>query len=206
MKISLLSTPLLFSLSTAFNPPPLPSLAPWEVTSLYVWTPPGRPGEHPLARISLSISDPNTIKLGQTPWDSAVGFGPTTATCSVRWLYVSASRGFFDPVPCGDVNTALWSVSYHPNTTSASTNFGLRFALQEAVILRNGAIEELKFEGEGWFKVGYGNSTEENMSGSCGGSGQCGWGLRADRTPVIVEQQLVSRTCLVGDCQAAYNA
>jgi hypothetical protein len=96
-----------------------------------------------------------------------------------------------------EVTTGKWSVEILEGSKATSTDFVLRFGLAEAVVLGNGGVVEYKFEGEAAFKVGAG----ENMGGSCGGSGVCNWGLRGEVVPVLVNQTLVEKSCVAGECE-----
>jgi hypothetical protein len=58
----------------------------------------------------------------------------------------------------------------------ATGDFNLKFT-HVADVLYQGKEYKATFEAEGHFAVG------ENLSGSCGSSGVCSWGLKAENTP-----------------------
>jgi hypothetical protein len=62
----------------------------------------------------------------------------------------------------------------------SSRNFNLKFT-HAADKLYLGSQYMAGFEGEGHFEVG------KQLSGTCGGSGQCNWGLKQDQSPVLVK-------------------
>lgn len=45
------------------------ALQDWQVSSVSVFTPSGRPGSYPWARIQANVTDPNEINLGTSPDD-----------------------------------------------------------------------------------------------------------------------------------------
>ncbi|EGS23535.1 uncharacterized protein CTHT_0002290 [Thermochaetoides thermophila DSM 1495] len=110
------------------------------------------------------------------------------------------------PLACEDISpfgsAGIWSVTWLPDPSTPETSslrrFGLKIALTEAVVLRNGAIEELKWEAEEWF------STDTNLLSQCSSSGVCRWALRDNVVPLAVRQALVGRRCVVGNCEGAY--
>jgi hypothetical protein len=58
----------------------------------------------------------------------------------------------------------------------ATGDFNLKFTHVADLVYRGEQFTE-SFEAEGHFAVG------ENLSGSCGGSGVCSWGLKDANTP-----------------------
>jgi hypothetical protein len=191
-------------------------LEPWQITRLSTFSPSLRPGSYPYSYLSLAISNPNTINLGPTIFGDAI-LPPTNTTCLVWWLdNVEDPRDAAWGVntcsnSAGGLLTNKWTVQMlHPpppagNSSSGSgssrvtMNFVLRFGLSEAVVLENGGIMELRFEGEAAFKVGRGEEGG-NMDGVCGGSGICSWGLKEGLAPVMVKQRLVEKRCRAWDC------
>lgn len=63
--------------------------------------------------------------------------------------------------------------------SAGTTNFGLEFKLVDNVTVLN-EVYTRTFTGEGHFKVG------DNLSGTCGGSGVCNWGLNTK--PFLITQ------------------
>ncbi|KAK4246064.1 hypothetical protein C7999DRAFT_42456 [Corynascus novoguineensis] len=176
-------------------------LEPWLITRLTTHSPSGYPANHPYSRLSFGISDPNTIVLGETRFGDAA-FEPSAVNCTVWWM----AYGDVNPRSGAWVNTCDETESVQGKWTfvvldgseeqrGVTTDFRLRVTLEEAVIVGTGGVVSLKFEGEAAFKVG------ENMSGACGGSGVCNWGLKSENKPVEVKQKLVELTCVTGTCE-----
>lgn len=215
-----LTSPTMFSLTllatilttlTSATPISLPSnlttsLEPWLITALSTHSPSGYPANHPYSRLFVTIADPNTITLGSTHFGDAA-FPQSTANCTIRWLGVGGAEdprdgdGWINP--CSETDSGKWSVQIlkpaaeTERNGSATTDFVLRFGLDEAVVLGNGGVARLRFEGEAAFRVGEG----ENMGGACGGSGVCNWGLRREVVPVVVTQRLIESSCVAGTCE-----
>lgn len=66
----------------------------------------------------------------------------------------------------------------------AAGDFNLKFT-HVADVLYRGAQYTATFEAEGNFRVG------TNMEGSCGGSGVCGWSLKASSKPALLKAKKV---------------
>jgi hypothetical protein len=67
----------------------------WQVSSVYVGTPSGRPGSYPWATISANVVDPNEISLGPGSFDGSNVTAPAGSqgrvclqTCSFLLQYV----------------------------------------------------------------------------------------------------------------------
>lgn len=198
---------------------PLPTpLLPWLIPRLSTHSPSGYPANHPYSRLSFAISDPNTITLGATRFGDAA-FPPSAANCTVWWLGYTDTPRDSNPRDGGWVNTCeppagdggplqgKWTFRVVNGTAGGgvTTDFGLVVALEEAVVLGNGGIVAVRFEGEAQFRVGRAGSSGggedgTNMGGSCGGSGVCNWGLRGEMAPVEVRQRLVEVRCVAGTC------
>lgn len=180
-------------------------LRPWEITAVYTHTPSGYPANHPYSWVGFSVSDPNDIVVGQTHFGPAEFSGSAT-NCSVRYL----GYGHDDPrgktYPCA-ASTSLndiWSFEILKESYSVTTNFTLRVVREEAVVLASGGIVNLRWEGRANFTVGYLDG--ENMSGACGGSGVCSWGLKADYSPVRAAPRLLEVQCVAGDCSGSSDS
>ncbi|KAK3374659.1 hypothetical protein B0H63DRAFT_480704 [Podospora didyma] len=178
------------------------AVKPWEISGVGTHSPSGYPANAPYSTLFVSISDPNHIVLGSTRFGDAA-FPPSSVNCTVRWLgALENPYGWVNT--CTDINHGKWTVEILPGVVTTSgpqsyssptTNFVLRFTLSEAVVLMTGTIYE-RFVGTAAFAVG------DNMSGSCGGSGVCNWGLKETVVrPVLVNQTLVETRCLFGSCE-----
>ncbi|KAH9904084.1 hypothetical protein F4778DRAFT_733894 [Xylariomycetidae sp. FL2044] len=199
-----------YSQNTTTSPPSaLDPPQPWEVTSLGTYSPSGRPGEaNRDAFIRLSITDPNDlVPAGQTAGADGGAyyytFNSSAANCTVAW-----PNGRSDPydkmlscdVAEGDPVTNNWTfevlrATQKNDTTGGSpqpaasptTNFDIRFTLWHSMYVRSGGGSgtfRKYYEGTQNFRVG------TNMQGTCGSSGVCSWGLKADAKPVLVQPVL----------------
>ncbi|KAF2193901.1 cell death in tomato 1 [Zopfia rhizophila CBS 207.26] len=158
-------------------------LQPWQIRPLYTHSPSGRLGNDPHSTLNFTIHDPNTIRLqpGIRGW--AV-LPPVTVNCSAQWL-TNEDVPWGVGIPCTAVDYGTWTFTMVPGSGEAgygaTTDFGLEFKQFRSVNVL-GNLHERTFEGEGKFKVGV------NLSGQCGGSGVCNWGLT--ETPYLVQQTL----------------
>jgi hypothetical protein len=148
--------------------------------SLTTHSPSGRPGNDPHSFLNATISDPNTIPAGQAPTGTAV-FPPSTAQCNIQWLSGETPWGVEQP--CTSSTTySTWTVTLTEPTEgvgSGTSNFGLQFKLVDYVHLVGYEVTKV-YEGGDEFSVGSG------LSGSCGGSGVCNWGLSSK--PYAIQQ------------------
>lgn len=159
-----LFTPLL-TLALAALTTATPPLQPWQVSRLTTFSPSGRPGSSIWSVINATISDPN---------DAAV----SVAICTGKWTYDEPPYGVVNT--CSEVPGGKWSfqmLKSDGTNPSPTTDFKLRFELVKGDVV---------FAGTEKFVVG------ENMSGICGASGVCSFGLREDKTPVLVHQERVA--------------
>ncbi|PSN75261.1 hypothetical protein BS50DRAFT_567961 [Corynespora cassiicola Philippines] len=167
-------------LASAFAAPAANSrqagLEPWQVTSLSTHSPSGRPGNNPHSTLNVTIHDPNTIAVTQTPTGTAV-FPPSTANCSAQWLTAEDVPWGVEQ-PCSEIDHGYWTFKM-TGGESGTTDFGLEFKLVDNVTVLNQAYTKV-FSGGALFKVG------DNLSGQCGGSGVCNWGL--SKWPFLVQQ------------------
>ncbi|KAK3900474.1 hypothetical protein C8A05DRAFT_45681 [Staphylotrichum tortipilum] len=138
-----------------------PPLQPWQVFRLSTFSPSGRPGSSIWSVINTTILDPN---------DATV----SPAICVGKWTYDALPYGAVNN--CSDVTGGRWSFAMLKSDgtgASPTTDFKLRFEL-----VKGGVV----FAGTQKFVVG------ENMSGLCGASGVCSFGLKEEMTPVLVYQ------------------
>jgi hypothetical protein len=84
--------------------------------------------------------------------------------------------------PCDPTTSGYWTMTVLAGSSEkfASNNLNLKFA-HVADVLYRGSQYTAKYEAEGHFAVG------DNLSGSCGGSGVCSWGLKAGNTPFAIK-------------------
>ncbi|KAH7075553.1 cell death in tomato 1 [Paraphoma chrysanthemicola] len=172
------------SLAAPFTPRQSP-LQSFQVTSVGVGTPSGRPESYPWASITASITDPNEINFGPSEADGKdviVPAGSKGINCVAKYF----TRYPAEPPtgrkwPCDPVEKGYWTMEVLPGTSGsyASGDFKLKFThVADALYL--GKQYTASFVAEGGFKVG------DNLSGSCGGSGVCGWGLAPGKSPVEI--------------------
>ncbi|KAF3034897.1 hypothetical protein E8E12_004629 [Didymella heteroderae] len=170
-------------------------LAPWKITSLFSYKPSSQPGPDKNSRISLRISDPNTIKLMRA---SRFGFGvfsPLTSDCTISWPFPDGVPPFNEEVLCGvtgdDDGGAYgnFSVLLQPGTGGEDVlDFKVKLIERREVSILNHYFYR-QFEGEADFKVG------ENYQGSCGDAGVCAGQLEGQ---LEVDQEI---TQSVGSCE-----
>ncbi len=183
------------------------ALLPWTIPHLGTHSPSGYPANHPYSTLAFTVTDPNTITLGTTRFGDA-SFPAASVNCSVAWLGYSGvgdnPRDGGWTTPCGGGTLdgvggaqGRWTFRVVNGTGGGlTTDFGVVVAREQAVILANGGVVRAKFEGTGLFRVG----ADGNMGGSCGGSGVCNWGLKAEAAPVVVTPTLVELKCVAGTC------
>lgn len=181
-------------------------LQPWEITDLWTHNPSGFPNNHPYWSIGFSVNNPNHIVVGQTHFGPAE-FWPSATNCSVYFTnYNDTPQG--KTIACAESTSYgdLWWFEITKDSPSFETNFTLRITREEAVILESGANLNLRWEGQAHFQTGYQEPGVDNMSGACGGSGQCSWGLAEGKSPVLALPRLVEVQCLAGDCDDPRNS
>ncbi|KAK1766282.1 hypothetical protein QBC33DRAFT_620687 [Phialemonium atrogriseum] len=163
----------------------------WEILRLSTFSPSGRPGSSPWSLINITITDPNTIPAGPTPTGTAV-FEPSTVNCSTAWD--AGSLPYNQVVNCTEAEHGYWTFEmleaddsdYH----SPTENFNIRFTQVRSLEVPGNTYAQT-FVGTGSFRVG------DNLSGVCGASGVCSFGLKDEAKPVLVNQ---TRTECSGVC------
>lgn len=172
----------------------LADLAPWKVTSLFSYKPSSQPGPEKNSRISLRISDPNTIKLMRA---SRFGFGifpPLASDCTISWAYPDGVPPFGEEVLCVapvDEGSAYgnFSVVLQPGTGGEDVlDFKVELIDRREVSILNHYFYR-EFAGEASFKAG------ENYQGNCGDAGVCAGQLQGE----VDIQQVVTDS--VGSCE-----
>jgi hypothetical protein len=165
--------------------------SPWQITEVSGFQPSGRPGNDPHSSLSITIHEPNTIRLQQAPSGYAA-FLPYSTTCSWSWEGV-ANFPYGIETLCSPVDS-----TYGNFTMTLSKGSGVYSPQGDFVV----SIKETKemtvfqehyirvFEGKEAFKVG------DNLLQHCGSSGVCSWALK--NGTVDVKQKL---TKSVGSCE-----
>ncbi|KAF2713504.1 hypothetical protein K504DRAFT_487897 [Pleomassaria siparia CBS 279.74] len=166
--------------TAAVSAAPAATLQSWQITSLSTHSPSGRPGNDPHSTLNVTISDPNTIPIKNAPGNAV--FPPSTASCSAQWL-TEADVPYNVVLPCTSTEYGTWTMEVLPGDGAdgygATKDFGLQFKLVDKASISNKNYTRT-FTGKGTFKVG------TNLSGQCGGSGTCNWGLTT--TPYEIKQ------------------
>ena len=158
------------------------TLSPWQVTGVGVFTPSGRPESYPWSTITVNASDPNELNLGTGPDGSPVTVpaGGQALNCQAKWLTGTSPTGH--SWPCDPTGQGYWVLELLPGTSGFSTtNFDVKLT-RVADRLYQGSQFKKTYQGQGHFEVG------DNLAGTCGGSGVCSWGLKADHNPFPIQQ------------------
>ncbi|KAF2116633.1 hypothetical protein BDV96DRAFT_491151 [Lophiotrema nucula] len=152
------------------------TLQPWQVTSFGVHTPSGRPGSYPWSTITANITDPNALTLGTTPEGDAVTVpaGNTAVNCVAKWFSTSATDLHNHLWPCDPTEDGYWYFE-----VLEGDSWDVQFT-RVADVLYQGSDYKKTYTATGTFRVG------DNLSGTCGGSGVCNWGLKSESIPVLV--------------------
>ncbi|KAF2036374.1 cell death in tomato 1 [Setomelanomma holmii] len=159
------------------------TLQDFQVTSVSVFTPSGRPETYPWSTLTANITDPNEVNLGPSKSDGqdvVVPAGSQGVNCVAKYF----SKGE-NPIgrtwPCDPTSQGYWTMQVLPGSSGSysSTDFKLKFT-HVADVLYLGSEYTASFVAEGGFEVG------DNMSGTCGSSGRCAWGLKQEDVPVLI--------------------
>lgn len=135
-------------------------LAPWQLTTLNTHVPSGRPGNSPYTTLNFSITS-------TTP--------ASAASCSAQWIGAAEFPVGVD-TPCttsGEGGAGEWSFAITGG--SGASDFELKVELKT----QDGGE---KYVAEEKFAVG------DNLSGVCGGSGVCNWGLKTAPFELVQEE------------------
>ncbi|KAF1851723.1 cell death in tomato 1 [Cucurbitaria berberidis CBS 394.84] len=186
MRFTTLSLATILALTSSASAAPQASqkqLQDWQVTAVGVFTPSGRPGSYPWATIRANVTDPNEINLGPAKSDGSnviVPGGSQGINCEAKW-FTKGESPLGRTWPCDAVSNGYWTLTVLAGSQGFSpTDFKLRFT-HVADVLYQGAEYTGSFKAVGSFKVG------DNLSGTCGGSGVCVWGLAAGKNPVLIK-------------------
>jgi hypothetical protein len=181
---------LLLTSSTlaAYPQPPKPTLSPWVLNSLSIFTPSGRPGNYPWLTMTANLTDPNTLILGTSSNDNSnvtVPAGAQAINCQAKWL--PGETPFDRSWPCDSSFNAdgWWTLKIKRTNDFSTTKFDAVFT-RVAEVLYQGSAYKKVYEGSDHFEVG------SNLSGVCGGSGVCSWGLKAELAPYKVKQKEIA--------------
>ncbi|KAI0838268.1 hypothetical protein F5Y06DRAFT_53747 [Hypoxylon sp. FL0890] len=157
----------------------LVALEPWQVTKLSTFSPSGRPGSSPYARLWANITNPASI-----PAEPGVSFDPSRANCTIEWVWNeeepygrtyecdTAEDEPSEPVPStgmgsGSGSVSKWTIEVleaNSSYPSPTEDMDVKFTL----------ATNLTVDGKGYYEVLEGMqrfSVGGNMRGVCGGSG-----------------------------------
>lgn len=163
-----------------------PPLAPWQLASLYGFSPSGRPGESPWIYITATLTDPNELVLGTSDADnSAVTLPAGNQALNCRATWIRGETPFGRSWPCEDNDGEAygwWTMRVVDAGDGASISSYTLVFTRVAEKLYLGSSYRRTFEATQHFEVG------NQLSGSCGASGVCGWGLKAELAPFAIQQ------------------
>ncbi|KAJ8113388.1 hypothetical protein OPT61_g4474 [Boeremia exigua] len=166
---------------------------PWDITAASAFSPSGRPGSSPESTVTISIKQPNVIRLQQAPTGYA-GFLPFEATC--RWSWTGGRTNF--PAGAEALCSSEAGASTYGNftmTLSGTDQANFSVAIKET---REVTIFQQKYvrvyEGEREFTL------TGDWRQSCGGSGVCSWSPLEGVLPIKVQQELTES---IGSCEEA---
>jgi hypothetical protein len=170
-------------------------VAPWQITNVAAFKPSGRPNSSPTSTLSVTLSNPNTVRLQKTPTGYAV-LPAFKARCRWEWETKSGMPYGVETV-CTPVDTdniyGSLTMKLSPGNGGSSPHgdFGLDIVeSRDVTVLQTQYIRVY----EGAVKL----NTATNLNIVCGGSGVCSWGLK--NGAVEVKQEL---TKSVGSCETA---
>lgn len=162
------------------------ALEPWQVTALVGFSPSGRPESYPWPTITANLTDPNELELGTSDADNStvtVPAGNQAIKCQAKWL--TGENPFGRSWPCDPSGDGYWTIKVVQTENFGVGNFTLAIT-RVAEKLYLGSRYRKAYEAQAHFEVG------DNMSGSCGGSGVCSWGLKSELIPYPVQQHEVA--------------
>ncbi|KAF2277646.1 uncharacterized protein EI97DRAFT_489193 [Westerdykella ornata] len=151
------------------------SLLPWQLTGIGFFSPSGRPGNYPWNTITASITDPNALDLGTNKAGQPVTLPANNTASNCRAIWLRGENPFNRSWPCDDNAEAdgYWTMEILQTPEFGLTNFDVRFR-RVAEVGSLGQRFARKFVGEVHLQA------PETLSGTCGGSGVCSWGLRGE--------------------------
>ncbi|KAI6088458.1 hypothetical protein F4821DRAFT_89311 [Hypoxylon rubiginosum] len=170
--------------------------APWQVTKLSTFSPSGRPGSSPLARILANVTNPSAIPAG--PGASSPSFAPSEANCTVEWAWADAQPygavHECTTAPPAEASSSKWTVEIlesDPGAYAPTEKLDVKFTLTlTSSSDRDGEAYSKVLVATQHFEVG------DNMRGTCGGSGVCSWGLNEELTPLSIQPTIACEgTC-----------
>ncbi|KAF2130980.1 hypothetical protein P153DRAFT_287827 [Dothidotthia symphoricarpi CBS 119687] len=164
------------------------ALEDWQVTTVGVNVPSGRPGNYPWATITAVITDPNQYNLGNSSYNGTpviVPSGSQGFDCKAEW-FIDSPVGRAWPCKSSSYATGYWymHVLEGDDGQFSPSNFKLQFTHMLNLVVY-GQQFRATIRGQTLFKVGV------NMGGTCGGSGVCGWGLKAESKPQLITPTMV---------------
>ncbi|KZM18855.1 uncharacterized protein EKO05_0006504 [Ascochyta rabiei] len=163
--------------------------APWNITNVSGGSPSGRPGSSPNETLSISIREPNVIRLQRVPRGYAA-FLPWETTCS--WAWDRAGTANF-PIGietlCSPVDDTLGNFTMTLSQGESSSDFTVKIKETKEVTVFGTRYVRV-FEAE--------KALKDELFKTCGGSGVCG--IQLADGPVEVQQEL---TTSIGTCEEA---
>lgn len=166
--------------------------APWEITGISA-SRGGRPNSSPNATLSISIKQPNTIKLQRVPRGYAV-LPAFEASCDWTWSKAEALPVGIETT-CSTVGTTTTYGSF-TMTVSGTSLDDFSVAIKESRDISIFQQQYIRvFDGEQALKRGDGVWVTR-----CSSGGQCSWNVVAESLPLKVKQEL---TTSVGSCEEA---
>ncbi|KAF2639173.1 hypothetical protein P280DRAFT_470568 [Massarina eburnea CBS 473.64] len=165
--------------STALAAPTLAprddTLTPWNLTRAIISTPSGRPGERLWATITVNVTDSNTLNLGTGTDGVAVTAGPSEGlNCKATFLPTEGPWNRSWPCDPNGKQEGYWTMNLKEAPAEGTFRAGYELVLKHvADVPYNGARFHKEYEGSLLLRVG------EYLTGTCGGSGACSWGLKA---------------------------
>ncbi|KAF2257141.1 hypothetical protein BU26DRAFT_513851 [Trematosphaeria pertusa] len=163
-------------------------LQPWQLTALIAFSPSGRPGSYPWLTITANLTDPNELILGTAPDDNStvsVPAGNTAPNCRAKWLSGENPHG--RSWPCDPTGDGYWTMKI-PKTEGFSANNFTAVFTRVAEVLYHGSSYRKEYTASKKFFLG----SDGNLSGVCGGSGVCSWGLKEGLAPYPIQQREVT--------------
>ncbi|KAF2659459.1 hypothetical protein K491DRAFT_689322 [Lophiostoma macrostomum CBS 122681] len=158
------------------------TLEPWQLSGISGFSPSGRPGSYPWLNIVANLVDPNELTLGTSTDDGSevtVPAGNAGANCTAKWY--TGTKPFNHIWPCDPTGDGYWYMEIEETSDFSTANFDVKFT-RVADVIYHGSEFKKTYTGSAHFEVG------DNMSGTCGGSGVCSWGLKAELSPYAIQQ------------------
>ncbi|KAF3048192.1 hypothetical protein E8E12_011158 [Didymella heteroderae] len=155
------------------------TLQPFNVTSSWSESPPGRPGSSPWRLIRASAIDPNSYTLKRGSFNYTVPGGSQGLNCVARWYRGESPQG--RTWPCDSIADGHWALQVLPGssgdtTYTAISDYKLKFihAVEPGM-----SFENERYEAEVSLQTGV------NLIGRCSSGGVCNYVLGAEYKPLL---------------------